>query len=62
MKKSHELFCCFVSIIFMAGCATSPASDAGFIDGSKTVTRKDLPFQNDFTVGQVISGGFFHPA
>ncbi len=45
MKKSHELFCCFVSIIFMAGCATSPASDAGFIDGSKTVTRKDLPFQ-----------------
>ena len=29
----------------MSGCATPPAPDAGFIDGSKTVQRPDLPFQ-----------------
>ena len=32
-------------LLFFAGCTTDPAPDAGFIDGSKTVKREDIPFQ-----------------
>ncbi len=42
------LACCTMlifSLSFFAGCSTSPAPDAGFIDGSKTTHNPDLPFQ-----------------
>ena len=45
MKKSRYFLCWFLLAFFLAGCSTSPAPDAGFIDGSKTVKREDLPFQ-----------------
>ena len=50
MKKANELVCCFLLVLFMAGCATPPAPDAGFIDGSKTSKREDLPFQKTWVL------------
>ena len=45
MKGSHYFFSWFLLGFFITGCATPPAPDAGFIDGSKTSKRADLPFQ-----------------